>query len=858
MRRLFSFLRRTKNARCIQEQNLEELRSEFRRRYSHFRTLLTANNIALQAMADLEKAYHGNDSYRMSYIRSRVLAVLINVYKMITNIQEMSGGKYKNLEPIFEKISSAINTKLEYHEDISQGPFSVSLTDVKKTDSMQVGSKMANIGEASSLPGINVPYGFVMTTTASRYFLSECNITDYEKRLETVADGDLDTLFEVCTQIGAEIKDSHLPADLEEALGSNYRDLEARIGCGCKIAMRSSAIGEDSAGTSFAGQYRTILNVEEKSLLESYKEIIAGKYAPTAVSYRFQRGFRSEDVQMSVGCQVMVEGRVSGVLYTSDPESGQTDIVINAVLGGAKKVVDGTCIPERYILSRVEPSTVEAGKTIVAPECSEVLLSMHHLSLLREAALRIEEHFGQPQDIEWSLNDDGRLYILQCRPLMIHRGTPTELCRKTISDSAKDLFLPLAVGGVCASPGVAAGTVLIVKNSTDMNHFPKGAVLLVEYPLPEWAPLLGRVSAVISENGSEAGHLATVAREFGIPALFSVQDAMKVFGNGDTITVNASQKAIYSGICDDMLYQNEKPGLMEKSPVQSVLGDVLQVITPLNMLDTESMHFRPSSCETLHDITRYCHEKSVSEMFTFGGQEKLTRIAAKRLVVGKVPQEWWVIDLADGVRQDVFESCKTVRLEDIVSIPMLAVVAGISALRWEGPPAVNVKGFGSIIMQSVMRPDLDPAVNSKLTGKNYFLISRNFCNLSVRLGYHYAMIEAFVGEQLMENYVTFRFKGGAADLKRRTTRAKLLAEVLEHYDFQVELRSDSIVARIKRKPLSYLEERLKILGYMILHARQIDMVMNRSQSVEQYREKFHGDIDAILSNEKVDLDHDER
>ena len=180
-------------------------------------------------------------------------------------------------------------------------------------------------------------------------------------------------------------------------------------------------------------------------------------------------------------------------------------------------------------------------------------------------------------------------------------------------------------------------------------------------------------------------------------------------------------------------------------------------------------------------------------------------------------------------------------------MPMLAIWKGISAFPWQGPPPVSVRGFGSIIFQSTMRPELDPAVASALTVKNYFLISGNFCNLSVRLGYHYAMIEAYLSDLLTESYVTFRFKGGAADLGRKAVRARLLADVLETYEFRIELESDSLLATLKKKPTEYLKQRLQILGYLTLHARQLDMVMNSSGAVGQYRDKFIADIEEMLA-----------
>ncbi|MCK7577513.1 MAG: hypothetical protein MZV65_18045 [Chromatiales bacterium] len=98
---------------------------------------------------------------------------------------------------------------------------------------------------------------------------------------------------------------------------------------------------------------------------------------------------------------------------------------------------------------------------------------------------------------------------------------------------------------------------------------------------------------------------------------------------------------------------------------------------------------------------------------------------------------------------------------------MLAIWKGMTAVPWEGPPPVSLRGLGSIIVQSTMNPQLDPAVRSPMAGRNYFLLSRSYCNLSVRLGYHFALAEASFSELLTESYVNFQFQGGAADERRR-------------------------------------------------------------------------------------------
>jgi len=850
MQRLITFFKELfSSAPAAATRSPEELKLAFRKRYVNFRGLLTANNNALQAMAELEKIYYGHDSYRMAVIRLKITAILVNVFKMIRNLLDMSDGKYKELGPIFEKISHDLDEIIERKPVARTGPLILPLAEVSRKDTAQAGEKMAHLGEAATIAGLFVPKGFVISASATRLFLTADRIAEINRRLQVLESDDFEGLFRTCREIREMVISSPLPPDLEELLYVHYAHLEKATSPGCRVALRSSALGEDSAGISFAGLYRTILDVGKESLVAAYKEVVASKYGAKAIAYRRKRGYRHEDIEMCVGCLAMVDAAVSGVTYSSDPDAeAQPAIRINAISGIAKGVVDGTRLTDLFLVSRARPHAViyrELRQGLEDPDGASVL-TPEQVGELAEAAIMLENHFGQPQDIEWSFDRRGRLFILQSRPMLISHGPVGEEPVVPAAGSGAG-EPPVFAGGICAAAGIACGEVFRVDSMAEMVAFPKGSVLVLVHPLPEWAPLLSQAVAVLAETGSEAGHLATVAREFGIPALFGLADALAALANGETVTVHATERAVYRGRREDLLLRKSVvKDIMAGSPVQRLLTEALQYITPLNLNDPASPQFKSSWCETLHDITRFCHEKSVTEMFDFGQQHHFDQGTAKRLV-GKVPLEWWVIDLADGFREGFDAHEKTVRIEDIVSAPMLAIWRGISAFPWEGPPPVSVRGFGAIIFQSTMRPELDPAVASNLTTKNYFLISENFCNLSVRLGYHYAMIEAYMSDLLTESYVTFRFKGGAADMGRKAVRARLLADVLQHFDFRIELRSDALLARVKKRPREYLEKRLQILGYLTLHARQLDMVMDRKHAVEQYKEKFFQDIEVMLS-----------
>ena len=852
IQRLFTTLRNIFLPAAPDELPPELQQQDFVRRFLHFRSLLTANNTALQAMADLEKMYYGDDSYRMADIRTKVTATLVNVYKMIGSLTAMAPGRYETLNEVYEKISEelvGVVDRVPHHEE---GPLLFDAHTARRGDRLHVGDKMANLGEAASIAGINVPPGFVITASATRKFLSPQLLTEINRLLQLVDPEDLADFYRICERLQQLVSNAPVPSEVEELLYSAYDRLEAAAP-NCRVALRSSALGEDAAGISFAGLYRTILDVDRASLIDSYRQVVASKYGARAIAYRRRRGFRHQDVEMCVGCLAMVPALVSGVTYSRDPDGRDSDIIrINATAGFGKGVVDGTRLVDLYLVGRDRPhpvlfSELRSSRGQTAEQgAKEGALNYSQIRRLAEAALLLENHFSSPQDIEWSFDHHGNLMILQSRPIAIRETGPRETGTPQ-SAANEPAEQPLFIGGVTASIGTAAGTVHIVDGEHEDKDFIKNSILVIEYPLPDYATLVGHAAAVIAEHGSEAGHLATVAMEFAIPALFGVEKARQTLEQGTEITVNSSSRTIYKGIRHDILKQGPvRKDPMAGSPIQHIMSEALQFITPLNLNDPGSTRFKPTWCETLHDITRFCHEQSVTEMLTFNKRVQYDRQAAKRLT-GGVPLQWAVINLADGFRQDYDTSSPTVDLTDIVSQPMLAICRGISAVPWDGPPPVSARGFGAIIFQSTMRPDLDPAVASPLAANNYFMISRHFCNVSVRLGYHYAMIEAYMGELLTENYITFRFKGGAADLRRKAVRAKLLADVLERYEFRVDLRSDSLLARVKKQPAPFLEERLAVLGYLILHARQLDMVMNQPKAVERYRQQFLADIGNVLN-----------
>jgi pyruvate,water dikinase len=842
-------------------QSAEELRLAFRGRYHLFKLLLNANNKALDIMAEMEEALKGTWPFGMSFVRSRCTSVSTSVFQLVKNLNDLAPGKYGALLERFKEIQTKINPFIGPKVLSREGALVKPLTEVDKTMVDLVGSKMANLAEIGRQVDFRIPRGFVITASGYDLFMRHNDLpAEIDRRIQSSNVEQLDQLFSLSASIQQLIMGSSLPADLEEAILERYRLLEGETGNGVRVALRSSALGEDVPGTSFAGQYRSELNVSGEDILEAYKNVVASKYSLTAMTYRLNRGIRDEEVAMCVGCMQMVDALSGGVMYSRNPLDIRDDaVVINALWGLPKSVVDGSAATDLFIVSRDEAMTIretvvpvkdhkfvcypEEGVCrleVTGEESRRASLTEDQVRGLARLAVRIEAYTQRPQDIEWAVDREGQIILLQCRPLIQKAGGGKSPAETKEADRA-DVLLR---GGVTAGSGVGSGPVFIARKDMDALQFPAGAVLVTEQSLPRWATLLSRAAAVVTEQGSIAGHLANVSREFGVPALFGVEGATARLESGRTVTVDADGLRVYEGRVEELLARVETPrNLMEGSPVFEALKGASELIIPLHLLDPDAPSFRAERCRTFHDITRFCHEKSVHEMFQFGKEHQFPERSSKQLLCD-VPMQWWVLNLDDGFLEEV--EGRFVKLENIVSIPMRALWQGIAAKPWEGPPPVDGKGLMSVMFEATRNTALVPGARSSYGAKNYFIISKNYCSLSSRLGFHFSIVEGLVSDRARENYISFQFKGGAADFERRYRRVVFVNEVLEEYGFRTSIREDNLLARIEDREEEYMISRLKVLGFLTIHTRQLDMVMANPASYQHYQAMIHQDIRELL------------
>jgi pyruvate,water dikinase len=346
--------------------------------------------------------------------------------------------------------------------------------------------------------------------------------------------------------------------------------------------------------------------------------------------------------------------------------------------------------------------------------------------------------------------------------------------------------------------------------------------------------VIKKASAIITDVGSPTGHMATIAREFRVPTIVNTGIATQLLRPGQTITVDARENVVYDGAVKALCYYEFTEEPFETTYEYRLLQRVLKKIAPLNLLDPSEKNFTPSGCKTLHDITRYVHEKAVEELINMEYAKISDATRAGKKLKFDIPLDLILIDISGGINGSA--NVTEVKPQDVISVPMKAFLEGLSVPgAWDTEP-MSVD-FGSF-MSSLTRTFSSSMATPKYVGQNLAVVSKEYVNINLRLGYHFNMIAAHISENLNDNYAYFRFLGGVTDISRRSRRAKLLAEILVKNDFRVDIRGDLVIARIKKLGLKMMEEKMRILGLLVAFTRQLDVKMNHEQEIERLKNVF--------------------
>ncbi|MBW1952581.1 MAG: phosphoenolpyruvate synthase [Deltaproteobacteria bacterium] len=827
-------------------RDLED-QSHLAEKHTHFQRLLHANNQVLALMADMEEKLSGDYLFDFQYIISAVNQLRQETATLVEALNQMSGDRYQDLAQVLDQIMAELEEVLEQRWVIPEAPLVIWFEDLNVGMIEVVGGKNANLAEIRNRLGLPVPPGFAISSYAYKFFL------DYNQLGERITEtlkqwrlDDLDSLARVSDELKEMINAAQVPTELETAMFEAYERLAKRVGSRPLLALRSSAVGEDLTFT-FAGQYASYLNVPATDMAARYKDIIASLFTPRALFYYKNKGFREEEMAMGVMVLPMVQSKASGVLFTRQTELADLEVVlINAVWGLGKYAVSGRVYPDHYLAAYQPPGKIvrkiipakqemlislpEGGVAEVPVPAEQVntpCLNEYQITKLVEWALLLEDHFGKPQDVEWALDQEDKLWLLQCRPLKVptHKGVEP---RPRI---VKDYPLLLEQGTVVCR-GVGSGPVVMVRQDQDLKNFPVGGVLVARHTSPKYVTVMPNAAAIITDTGSPTGHMALLAREFQIPTIINTGRATQVLIPDQVVTVDAYYNNVYDGMVPELLEAPRgKNNDLAETQVFQTLKTVIKKVVPLNLVNPQEETFAPSHCRTLHDIVRFAHEVSMREMFKLTEGEFQDRRGVVELE-SELPFKVAILDLGGGLKRG-FRS--KVRPAQILSIPFKAFWEGLAAMRWPQAKPTGVKSFASVFVNT----DAEVAQGAApYRDQSYLIISKNYMNFSIHLGYHLSTVEAYVSDQINDNYLTFHFQGGGSTAARRERRVRLIETIIDHLHLNYQRKGDHLEARLAKYPPAEMACRLKILGKLTLYTKQLDMVMFSDGIVDWYIKDF--------------------
>ncbi|MFZ5426065.1 MAG: PEP/pyruvate-binding domain-containing protein [Thermodesulfobacteriota bacterium] len=828
--------------------------SRFRFKYVSFQELLESNSELLRVIAAMEEKLPGREVFGMSFLHASASQSVFHCLRMVRGFENLSGKQ----QPVLHAKISAIRDGLKAILSVGSqqpGPWFKDLRETSMIDSDLVGGKFSNLGEARNALGLPCPEGFAVTTSGFRAFLEHSGLGgEIAKRCMDLDPAEPASIQAASEDIQRMMLLAPFPEGFESELLERHSALSARLGVepgALKVAMRSSAVGEDGE-LSFAGQYLSILGVARPRLAESYRYVAASLYTPRAMAYRLLKGVPDEASAMSVACLSMVESRASGVMYTRHPfDTDDEAMLVNAVWGLGPYAVDGVVTPDRYrvdgktleILSMeasrkdvrlmVKPGGGVEEQTVDRSLAGERCLDPGSLRELAGWGVRLAEHFGKPQDVEWAVDQRGRLMLLQTRPLADAPGSPDK-ATPSPAMAGREVILE---GGETACPGAGCGEVFVVRDDDCLSRFPEGAVLVASHSSPRFMVAMKKARAIVTDHGSITGHMASLSREFGVPTILGMGRAVACLPEGATVTVDACNRRVYAGRVEELLVKAEAPPApMRGTQVLGLLQEIYSLTGPLGLLDPGSPGFTPENCRTLHDITRYLHEKSYAEMFTLGDQASGEGGLAVRLEAG-VGLDLHVIDLGGGLAEEAVER-GTARKDEILSRPFRALLEGLAdeAFVAKGPRPLHLRGFLSVMgRQMVDGPNMGA---ERFGERSYAMISDRYLNFSSRVGYHYGVLDCYCGRTINKNYITFAFKGGAAGEDRRERRARAISLILSRLGFTVTVNADRVEGRFQKYPPEVVEEKLVMLGRLLQFTRQTDMLMTSEGAVAAMADSF--------------------
>ncbi|WP_300156885.1 PEP/pyruvate-binding domain-containing protein [Solidesulfovibrio sp.] len=777
-------------------------------RYHTFRILLANGERALDRLAEVEAALAGGAA--TAELAGRVEELLAVTFEMADGAARLAAREAKALYARQIALEKELRAALEAAEDGVRPPSCLPLALARNPE--EAGGKAAGLSLLLG-NGFPVPPGFVATVGACREFWRETGLGVRVARTlgEAGPDGDVAA---ACAALRRDILAAPLPdwlaGDLAEAAAALAH--APGLPSPAALAARSSALTEDRAEHSFAGQFATALNLSPETLGRGFLEVMAGAVSEQAVLYRRQAGLPADALDMAVLVQAMVPAVAAGVAFSLDPVRPESDrMLVSAVPGLGVLAVNGAAPVDIYRVARDDPDDVVAHvarktrRAVAAaggglrreavPEAARnaPVLSPTVLTRLARLTLAAEALAGSWRDLEYAVDANGDLWLLQSRPARIVWGAR----RPPVAPK------PLYAGGMPAAPGRCLGLARhVTGGAADDGREDCPVVALLAEAAPEAVRGLPQWQGAATAGGNPVDHLSALAREAGRPMLARAHGVIEAVPDGRLVVLDADAGLILpappaigdpAGLLRAPDGQRPRPALPPLPPGRARVHDL---VVPLTLPEAGDPDLGAARCRSLHDVARFAREAAMRALFEAG--DGLPASAAGRELRGDGPVACQVVDLGGALRED--GQAGPLSAASVASVPLAALWRGLAATDGED--------------EAPGRPRPQPV-----------LATRDYVNANFVLEPHRAMLDAVCGPRSRGNYARLRFACAGPKPEQRQRLAGFLTEVLRSQGFVVARRGDLVDAVLPDAAEEATAEALALLGRLLRFTGRAEAAM---------------------------------
>jgi len=748
-----------------------------------FKRILGCNTRVLERMAQMDRALSGEYVFDKTFLESGVRDVCALTHRTVYHLNGMSGEGHVALYDAFLAVKDVLEDILAGGMGHLAGRRVLAFAELSLEMEPLAGLASVGLAELGRRMGLAEPEGFAVTATGMR----------------ALAGPDREDVL-------AEIR---------------------RAAAGLTAGPRGLTLTLAEAGPEAAGR---ILAEREVADIEEALRAIAAFASADAGARENAAG------ALAVCIRPAMEARLEGWLETRAVDPGLPPSMLVTFRPGGS-----TDPPGRAWLGRGVPHSVCRGEFPLPDKAAD----------LAGLGLAAERLLGGACRLGWALTPAGALRITGVEPAASPGGSglaadgPTAAPGNADGGFAADADPNpedlLALAGQIACGGVAAGPLVLLEEETAPESVPLGAVGFAHAATPALSRLVPRLGALLAEVGTAASHLATVARENRVPALFGVKGLVDVVP-GTMVTVDADGGAVYRGVAEGLLRQaaseETRAGF---EPEYVLLRRLLRHIRPLSLVDPRDVNFTPAHCRTCHDIIHFVHEKAVERLLSIDAADT-SGLRAPRRFKGQSPISLGIVDL-DGGLIDPQPGAKTaVTMEQIASLPLRAFLTGFmdpDAQRLD-PANLSMKDIAAGMGRTSQLLSAAP----ETIGQNLAMVAKEYANITLRLGYHFSVVDALVSERPEHTFVYFRFAGGFADDSRRARRATLIFAALVRLGFRASRQGDLVVGKRNLMAMDEALEVLRLLGALSAFTRQLDVELTSEEEAERFARIFFARFDV--------------